>query len=187
MKKCRVCKKIKKLNQFNRRDDGQQGVKWACKSCQKIKKSEGDLTRYKRLAKDPVWVKKTNQRNRRWYNADRKKNPEKYLRRAKKWRKANPEKVKKALARQRLKLRMAVLHAYSGKVIQCHCCKTKDVDVLAVDHINGGGNKHQKKLRAEGKLLYLELKKQGYPKGYQILCHNCNYKKHLRGKCSHKK
>lgn len=187
MKLCRVCKKVKASSKFNQRDDGRSGLKWACKICQKLKGKESDCTRYKKMAKNPEWVKKTNQRNRKWSAIDRKQNPENYLRRAKRWRKLNPEKFKEMQKRQRLKYRMDVLHAYSGKNIQCRCCKIRDIDVLAVDHIKGGGNQHLKKLRKEGKLLYVELKKQGYPKGYQILCHNCNYKKHLRGRCFHKK
>ncbi len=36
-----------------------------------------------------------------------------------------------------------------------------------------------------GSVLYSWLKKQGYPPGFQVLCHNCNLAKGYYGACPH--
>lgn len=33
--------------------------------------------------------------------------------------------------------------------------------------------------------LYSDLRKRGFPAGYQVLCANCNWSKRLKGKCAH--
>ena len=50
------------------------------------------------------------------------------------------------------------------------------MDVLTIDHIKGGGTKHRKKIK--GEKITVWLKKNNFPKGFQTLCFNCNWKKH---------
>lgn len=57
------------------------------------------------------------------------------------------------------------------------------MEFLSIDHINGGGNRHREKVGSAK--VYAWLKKRGYPKGYQVLCHNCNQAIGLYGKCPH--
>lgn len=75
------------------------------------------------------------------------------------------------------KLRLEVLTYYSNSLLCCAHCGLDDLDVLCIDHIDGGGNQHTQKLRKEGKLFYRWLKNEGFPDGYQVLCANCNMKK----------
>lgn len=76
------------------------------------------------------------------------------------------------------KLRQQVLEHYSNGTPKCACCGIDDILVLCVDHINGGGNKHRKQLhKSSGTSFCNWLIRQGYPEGFQVLCHNCNFRK----------
>ncbi len=83
-------------------------------------------------------------------------------------------------------LRETVLASYGGK---CNCCGETLMPFLCIDHINGGGSEHRKNLRAQGVSagagFYKWLKKNNYPDGFQVLCHNCNMAKGFYGSCPH--
>jgi hypothetical protein len=66
-------------------------------------------------------------------------------------------------------LRFAAITAYGGKCIRCGFA---DVRSLHIDHVNGGGHKHRK--TTSTRMLLFWLKKNNYPKIFQILCANCN-------------
>lgn len=84
------------------------------------------------------------------------------------------------------KLRLEVLRAYSGEIPSCDCCNEQHSEFLCVDHIGGGGNEHRRRLGLRGGTrLYAWLRKQGFPPGYRILCHNCNHSLGARGYCPH--
>lgn len=79
----------------------------------------------------------------------------------------------------------AVFMAYGG--YRCACCGETEKSFLTIDHMNNDGAK----MRKEGthnhtSKLYRWLKDHGYPKGYQVLCMNCQVGK-LRnnGICPH--
>lgn len=77
----------------------------------------------------------------------------------------------------RRKLKQEVFGAYGG--VKCSKCGfDADLDVLQIDHINGGGTKHLKEIgRAR---LYNWLKKNNFPPGYRVLCSNCNFSDGLK-------
>ena len=54
----------------------------------------------------------------------------------------------------------------------CQHCGENVIELLTIDHINGGGNKHRKSLGQTN--FYSWLKRNNYPIGFQILCYNCN-------------
>lgn len=56
----------------------------------------------------------------------------------------------------------------------CIKCKFADTRALSIDHIDGRGNEHRKNDRS-AKLIYRWLRNRGYPKGYQVLCMNCQF------------
>jgi hypothetical protein len=97
---------------------------------------------------------------------------------------------KEALASDKYKagLKLSVMKYYSGGIPKCACCPVDDIDVLAIDHIEGGGRKHRKEIGTAGggAEFYKWLIKQGFPSGYQVLCHNCNFAKGAHGVCHHK-
>ena len=69
----------------------------------------------------------------------------------------------------------------------CKCCGISDHEFLVVDHINGKGNEHRRKMGIKGgRSFYDWLFKNNFPKGFQILCHNCNFAKdHFKEGCPH--
>ena len=83
---------------------------------------------------------------------------------------------------ERLKLR--VFEHYSGVPPRCACCGEAEVQFLSLDHIHGGGGKHNKMMHGSGG-VYRELIRTGFPGGYQILCMNCNFAKGKFGGCPH--
>ena len=77
--------------------------------------------------------------------------------------------------RYRKNLKKRVLSYYGGGKLACIKCGFSDIRALSIDHINGNGCKHRKKLLTSGKTFYRWLEKQDYPKGYQTLCMNCQF------------
>lgn len=90
--------------------------------------------------------------------------------------------AKKAQAEFRARVRAGVLEAYGGEFPRCACCGEERTEFLAVDHINGGGVKHLKEINGN---LYLWLRKNNYPRGFRLLCHNCNFSLGAYGHCPH--
>jgi hypothetical protein len=86
----------------------------------------------------------------------------------------------------RLRTKMEVMTHYSKGSPRCSCCNEWQIVFLAIDHIKGGGCTHRQKIKVSaGHGFYVWLKKQGYPDGYRVLCHNCNHAHHVLGYCPH--
>ena len=122
-----------------------------------------------RHAKNP---EKTNKRRR----SDYQKNHDRELARGVKYRKEHGKEMK-----QRIKdLTLEVYSHYSKAVSNsdvpvCACigCGVKRIEFLSLDHINGRKSmNHGPHVKAEK--LCRRLKRDGYPKGMQVLCWNCN-------------
>jgi hypothetical protein len=80
-------------------------------------------------------------------------------------------------------MRAAVLLAYGGESPGCICCGEQTRAFLTLDHVNNGGRAHRREKGNQG--VYHELRKAGYPAGFQILCFNCNLARGLYGSCPH--
>jgi hypothetical protein len=109
------------------------------------------------------------------------------------WKKKNPEKNKiiqrNHSKKYRQKLIIQVLSHYGGNPPKCACCGERELDFLTIDHINGGGNQHRKKVLGHligGWIFYIWLRKNNFPEGFRVLCWNCQWgcRKH-NGVCSH--
>jgi len=87
--------------------------------------------------------------------------------------------------RTRQRLRLEVLQHYSAEEPLCDCCGETHIEFLSVDHVKGGGQKHRKVIGQSG--LYSWLKKNSFPPGFRVLCHNCNQSIGLYGYCPHQK
>lgn len=102
----------------------------------------------------------------------------------------NKKRCEDCLEKRRLKYKedkKKIIDKYGGK---CACCGEPETDFLNIDHVNNDGNEHRKELgwRSTGVYFYRWLKKNNYPTGFQVLCFNCNYSKHIgRGVCAHKR
>ncbi len=81
--------------------------------------------------------------------------------------------------------RRLVLEAYSGSSPACVCCQEMQILFLSLDHLEGGGRQQRAKLGGGG--FYTWLRRNNYPPGFQVLCHNCNLGRQLNGGlCPHK-
>ncbi|MBW2672200.1 MAG: hypothetical protein JRD89_02135 [Deltaproteobacteria bacterium] len=92
------------------------------------------------------------------------------------------EKNKTLKRRQRLE----ALRYYGGSPPKCDCCGEGHIEFLTFDHIGGGGNKHRKAIgvRGSGEMVRW-LIKNNFPKGFRVLCNNCNTAIGLHGYCPH--
>jgi hypothetical protein len=94
--------------------------------------------------------------------------------------------IKNIKARQKnSRLKMEVMKIYSKGEPKCNCCGySESLDGLSIDHIEGR-NKMGHSKSVKGNQLYRFLIEHHFPKGYQVLCHNCNSAKGHFGKCPH--
>lgn len=95
------------------------------------------------------------------------------------WRQANREHMRAYGRRRAVKLRAEVLAAYGDA---CACCGETTEEFLTLDHIDGGGTAHR---RATWGKVYDQVKREGFPPGYRILCWNCNWAYRLMDDCPH--
>ena len=87
-------------------------------------------------------------------------------------------------------LKAEVLSHYDNGSLKCSCCGEKQLEFLTLDHVNNDGAKDRRKRFGKNKgggglTFYLHLKKEGYPKGFQVLCMNCNFAKRYENICPH--
>jgi hypothetical protein len=157
LKICKKCGRIKSFYQFYKNSETSDGYENKCKECRKLKMRR----QYKQ---DDVHKRKSEYQSR--------------------WAKNNKEAVNRISKKVRQKVKWEVFTHYGGNPPKCKCCGEKIYRFLQLDHINGGGTKERIKYGA-GSPLYGVLRKKKYPKGYQILCANCNYAKRF-GICPHK-
>jgi len=128
----------------------------------------------------------------------RRKNREKISEKNKIYRQKNREKIRKKtkihywknrekLKIHRGKIKQQVMNHYGGK---CVCCKEDKIEFLTIDHVNGDGNKHRRKIKYSGGFgFYLWLVRNNYPNDFplQLLCWNCNCSKGYYGYCPHER
>jgi hypothetical protein len=77
--------------------------------------------------------------------------------------------------------RDAVFAAYGG--YKCACCGETEPMFLSIDHIHNDGASERKSgvYCGSGTGFYQWLRKNLFPKGYQVLCMNCQIGKHKNG------
>lgn len=84
----------------------------------------------------------------------------------------------------RARLKLEAFSAYGGT--RCSCCRENEIEFLTIDHIEGRGNQHRKEV-GRGWVFYLWLRRNKYPKGYRVLCMNCNFSLGVHGYCPHQR
>lgn len=110
---------------------------------------------------------------------------EEAIRKACEWAKVHRDKRREYVHRAKQKLKLEVMSHYSQGKIQCACCGERHQEFLTIDHMNNEGAKHRRSDSEVRNSFYSWLKKQGFPKGYQVLCFNCNWAKGVFGICPH--
>jgi hypothetical protein len=76
--------------------------------------------------------------------------------------------------------RIEILSHYSMGKPKCKRCGNDDIRVLSIDHINGGGCKHQQEIKSKNgqhkkTTLQQWILNNNFPEIFQILCMNCQY------------
>jgi hypothetical protein len=97
-------------------------------------------------------------------------NPEKVREQNRRYREANQEARRRSAREQHERARNAVLDHYGR---QCACCGA--TDRLVIDHTNGGGKQHRAEIGRGS--TYRWLARNGFPEGFQTLCDPCNRSK----------
>jgi hypothetical protein len=82
-------------------------------------------------------------------------------------------------------LKRLAFEKYGG--CYCLCCGEKHMEFLSIDHIGGTGAAHRREIgfNMHGNGLYRWLKARKFPKGYRVLCMNCNFSFGHAGYCPH--
>ncbi len=119
---------------------------------------------------------KAREYSRAWYQ----KNKEKVKAHRRAYYQTHKEQASSTAKNNRQRAKKLVFEHYSGSPARCVRCGISDLDVLCIDHINGGGTKIREDTRHWGDKLYFYLIRNNFPEGFQILCANCNQKKFVR-------
>lgn len=143
-----------------------------CKWCG-VEKDISKFYRYKKTGKLYSHCKKCNiEKSNRWS----KENKDKANALGRKWVSNNRDK-RNGLQRiynkkYRLEFKLIVMKHYGDS--KCECCGESNIGFLTIDHINNDGKKHRDELKKRGDSFYSWLIKQKFPKGFRVLCFNCN-------------
>lgn len=140
------------------------------------------MARWKKLnpSKHTEYVRKWNQTPKGI--AYRKRHAE-YMR---EYRKKHGAKMREQQREYYKKARLEALEYYGGKPPKCSVCGESRTMCLSIDHINNNGAEHRREMAKEynckvgGNNILTWLKKHNYPKGFQVLCYNCNIIKELK-------
>ena len=97
-----------------------------------------------------------------------------------KWR-AHPENRAALIARDR-QVSEDVLAHYGGV---CACCAESRYEFLSIDHTNNDGAAHRRSIKKTP--LRQWLKRNNFPPGFRVLCHNCNVSRGRYGYCPHER
>ena len=63
---------------------------------------------------------------------------------------------------------------------ECSCCGEKEVEFLAIDHLDGHDNR-----KGDQRNLTHWIIKNNFPPGFRVLCHNCNMAIRWGRECPH--
>lgn len=96
-------------------------------------------------------------------------------------------KIRRRYKRYSADLRLEALTHYSSGKPSCECCGEIRIEFLALDHKDGGGNKHRKEIKNDGNNIYRWVRRNGFPPIFRVLCHNCNSSYGHYGYCPHQK
>ena len=157
-KRCPKCGQAKNLEQFYRRSQSPSGRMSWCKEC-----SDKHRVDYRNINRERILSVQ------RAYGLREK------------------DKLAIKACERSLRRKLLIIAHYSNNTNRCACCGEAEIRFLSIDHINGNGNQHRKKIAcSSGDPFYRWLVKEGMPDGYQVLCFNCNLACGLFGICPHK-
>lgn len=119
----------------------------------------------------------TKERNKQYYESHKEESKARVL----KFHEDHPEYRREYHQRTRLE----ALEHYGGYPPKCDCCGETEMQFLTIDHMDSNGHKMRREHNVRGGGLGRLLKQLGYPKGYRVLCYNCNCSIGHYGFCPH--
>lgn len=152
-KRCPRCGTVKPVSDFYRNRGRRDGLTSECRLC---------------------W----DERKRAWKEANRQKYLAQQRESQARHRRAAPEKVRAAKREEYRALKRELFDHYGWR---CACCGTGAN--LSIDHVDGDGAEHRAMVTGDptghkgGDGIYREIRRQGFPPGYQTLCRACNNSK----------
>lgn len=175
MRTCNRCEREKELSAFRRYRASTNGRWYRRRVCSECMDAAAQR-----------WVRKNQQRYRKWYRDYYDRTREKQIRRASNWNRKNPDRKRQKSQSWYRQLRHEAIMAYGGYV--CSCCGESEPTFLTIDHVNNDAWKYRRTNskgykvgpHSGGRLLSW-LKRSGYPEGFQVLCANCNQGKAVSG------
>jgi hypothetical protein len=100
---------------------------------------------------------------------------------SKKWREENKVVIARKKKTRMDRMRLAAISHYSEGKNACKFCNISDISKLCLDHIDESGAIHRRDPKTRTTHSLLEwFNKHGYCDGFQVLCWNCNWLKHLK-------
>lgn len=157
MKTCSCCKSLKSLDEFNKSRSSKDGKQSYCKLCQRSKTKEFYFTnRDKRLLQ-----------RKQWRESNRDKDNASFQR----WKKKNPKSYDNSWKKYNSKRRRNILLKVSDNLI-CERCGCDLVELLEINHKNGGGLKEVG--RKNQKFYTAILNGSRTTDDLNILCKMCN-------------
>jgi len=139
-----------------------------------------------RAAYQREWREKNKDKVLKYHQKYRDDNREKRRKWNRAWIANNRDRYNAAKYNYRDRCRTEGLKHYSDGTMKCKLCGFDNPDALCLDHINDDGKEHRDKMKvnyrnspASGTTIYEALKREGYPPGLQVLCHNCNWLKEV--------
>lgn len=167
MKTCSTCKQEKELSEFQFKTAAHDSRNSVCKECNRQYKKEW-IAKWR--AKNPEATRAiSTEYSRKWKNNN-----------LERWRATR----RRCSLKQGKKLKNAVIGGLGG---ECQCCGENRMEFLTLDHINGDGAEHRRKV-GRGLPVYRDALKEGLPRDrYRVLCFNCNCSMGMFGYCPHEK
>lgn len=173
---CAKCNQELFVDQFYKVNKGTR-VDSYCKSCKCVvsnawkrvnkdrvkahKQRDYEKNKAKRYATHRNWLKE-HPEHRAWREA---------------WLSNNRDKTRAYERKYTKSLRETILDHYGH---YCNRCGIVDDDVLDIDHVNNDGNLQRRVIKGQYS-FYKAVIVSGFSNKYQILCRNCNWKKHING------
>jgi len=92
-----------------------------------------------------------------------------------------------AMQEKHWRTRVQCLQAYGGADPFCGCCGESTLEFLTLDHIDDRKNDGGVRVGGDrvGQVLYAWLIRMNFPRGFRVLCYNCNCARGARGYCPH--
>ena len=81
--------------------------------------------------------------------------------------------------------KLVLQHYAKRKIPWCECCHETLFEFLTLHHVYGQGMKERKRDPRQ-RVIYAYTLNENFPKGFRVLCVNCNFSLGMYGYCPHK-